>query len=641
MNIKLKRMEIQSFKGIRSQTVEFGDSTRISGANATGKTSLFDAFTWLLFDKDSLGNSKFNIRPLDKDGNKIHNTEIKVAATLDVDGKEVELSKTQKEKWVKKRGTSTPELQGNENVFEVDGYPKSEKEFKSFIAERLSEDLFKVLTNPQYFPNLPWKEQRAILMRFAEDVSDAQLAVELGDFDELVIELERAPSTDDIQKKYAKALSEWKKKQAEIPVRIDELEKTKADIDVAELELAKAALSRQLADSQEKKNALDRQIKEQGEKSRGIMELKFELSDLKRAANAELDKRNREATNEMLKASNVVAEIKQKISAFEKSIEIDEQRRKNLLERIQKLGAEFKAMQNAVFDDSTTVCSLCGQEYPEERKAQMKADFEKHKQTKLEAISKQGKELMQEYKALDQNMKMQKAEATTLENDLRLSLDRLEVLKIVLYEMPDGVDISDREDVVALKKRIAEAEQAMVNEHEMFDERECIADGIERVQKQILSIAAQIAKAEGNKAIDERIAELQTEQRSVAQKVADQEKMIYLLEQFIRAKMDHVAAGINEKFDGVAFKLFDMQVNGGVKECCECTVNGVPYGSLNNGHRIVAGLTIIKALQTLYGAYLPIWVDNAESINEFNIPRMNNQMILLAVDENTKMKVEV
>jgi len=640
MNIKLRRLEIENFKGIKRRVVEFGDTTRISGANATGKTSLFDAFTWLLFDKDSLGSSKFNVRPLDGAGNKIHNVEIKVIATLDIEGKEVELSKTQKEKWVKKRGTSTPELQGNENLFEVDGYPKSEKDFKAFVAEILSEDLFKVLTNPQHFPNLPWKEQRAILMRFAEDVPDAQLAVELGDFDELVVELEKAPSTDDIQKKYAKALSEWKKKQAEIPVRIDELERSKADIDVAELERIKIETEVQLAELNIKKAEADERLKGLKGKADIVFDLKFKLSDLEREANADLDRKNREATNEMLRASNEVAEIKQTISALEKSMAIDEQRRKALYAQVQKLGDEFKAVQGSVFDESEAVCSLCGQEYPSEQKAQMRVNFEKLKQEKLEEISAQGNELAKEYKTLGHNVKQQKLETYKLEAVLKDKVGELETLKKVLAEMPDGVDISNRENVVALKKQIAEAEQAMVDEQNLSRERERVAYEIEPLQKQIWAVDAQIAKAEGNKAIDERIDELQTEQRAVAQKVADQEKMIYLLEEFIRAKMDHVAAGINEKFDGVAFKLFDAQVNGGFRECCECTVKGVPYGSLNNGHRIIAGLEIIKALQALYGAYLPIWVDNAESVNEFNLPDMANQMILLTVSEDKELKVE-
>ena len=201
----------------------------------------------MLFNKNSAGEEKFNVRPLDKDGHRIDNVEIKVVGVIDVDGKEVELSKVQKQNWVKKRGTDTVTLQGNVNSFEVDGYPKSEAEFKSYVSGLAqSEEMFKMLTNPQYFSSLKWKDQRDILMKLVAEVSDVELAKTDAKYAPLLGELEKAPSTDDIRAKFSKALSEWKKKQAEIPVRIDEAEKSKVDVDVAEQELLKADLERKI-----------------------------------------------------------------------------------------------------------------------------------------------------------------------------------------------------------------------------------------------------------------------------------------------------------------------------------------------------------------------------------------------------------
>lgn len=246
MKLKIRSLHMENFKGIKSLDVNFSNKTNIKGKNAAGKTTIFDAFTWLLFNKNSAGEEKFNVRPLDKDGKRIDNVEIKVVAVLDVDGKEVELSKVQKQNWVKKRGTDTVTLQGNVNSFEIDGYPKSEADFKAYVSGLAqSEDMFKLLTNPQYFSSLKWKDQRDILMRLATDVSDVELAQTDAKYAPLLGELEKAPSTDDIRAKFSKALSEWKKKQAEIPVRIDEAEKSKIDVDVAEQELAKADLTRE------------------------------------------------------------------------------------------------------------------------------------------------------------------------------------------------------------------------------------------------------------------------------------------------------------------------------------------------------------------------------------------------------------
>lgn len=191
-------MYIQNFKGCKDRTIEFGDKTRISGANATGKTTIFDAFTWLLFERDSLGSSNFDIRPLDENGKMIDNIEISVESKISVDGNEYELKKVQKQKWVKKRGTGTTELQGNINEFGINGYPKSQKDFKDFIAGIIDEDIFTLITNPAAFNALPWKKQREILMKFVGTFSDAEIAETFGErYAKLIPEL-RIASTEDI-----------------------------------------------------------------------------------------------------------------------------------------------------------------------------------------------------------------------------------------------------------------------------------------------------------------------------------------------------------------------------------------------------------------------------------------------------------
>lgn len=196
--VKLLSMHIQNVKGCKDRTIEFGEKTRISGANATGKTTIFDAFTWLLFGKDSLGSSDFDIRPLDADGKMVDNIEISVAAKISVDGDEYDLKKVQKQKWVKKRGTNTREFQGNVNEFEINGYPKSQKEFKEFISEIVDEDVFNLITNPNAFNALAWKKQREILMKFVGSFSDVDIAEGFGEkYTKLIPELKIA-STDDI-----------------------------------------------------------------------------------------------------------------------------------------------------------------------------------------------------------------------------------------------------------------------------------------------------------------------------------------------------------------------------------------------------------------------------------------------------------
>lgn len=672
----LKSIHMENFKGIKSLDVNFSNKTSIKGQNAAGKTTIFDAFTWLLFNKNSAGEEKFNVRPLDKDGNRIDNVEIKVVAVLDVDGKEVELSKVQKQNWVKKRGTDTVALQGNVNSFEIDGYPKSEADFKDYVSGLAqSEEMFKMLTNPQYFSSLKWKDQRDILMKLVTEVSDVELAKTDSKYAPLINELEKAPSTDDIRAKFSKALSEWKKKQSEIPVRIDEAEKSKVDADVAEQELAKADLERKVSECDQKisgaDNSLDRLQSEE-------LQLQFDLSGIMQTMNRELSDKRREcddmkyeASREFQNIHNQIADNQSRISGNEESIRKAEVERK-------KLGEQYN-MEKAktfdetpylfdeskwVFDENSTVCSLCGQKLPEDKIEQLKTDFEMKKAkakaeletkhmlalnefkssnaAKLQEIVNSGyekKNLIEKLTSENESLKKEMDELKQKENSALAKKNEAEKR---LSEIPAEADYSQNEEYAKLKARHNE----VLAEIEKLE-----SDGADQIvndlkaeksdlQSQLDEVNKIIAKASMNVEIDERIAQLQAEQKEIGQKVADQEQMLYLLEEFIRFKLDKVSESINSHFKTVNFKLFEMQLNGGMKDCCECTVNGVPYSTLNSGHRIVAGLDIIRSLSELYGVSVPIFIDNAESLNEFNVPDMDAQLILLSVSEDKQLKVE-
>lgn len=632
MKAFLKSLTLENFKGVKKQTYNFSDKTKIYGRNASGKTTIFDGFMFLLFNKDSNGNEKFSVRPIDKDGKQIDNVEIKVVATLDIDGKEVELSKTQKQNWVVKRGTQDRVLQGNVNSYEIDGYPKAEKEFKQYISELVSEDIFKMITSPAYFPNLAWKDQRAIIMRFVEDISDVDLARQNGEFSELIDELEKAPSTDDIQKKYQKTLTEWKKKQTEIPVRIDELSAQKTDIDVAELELQRNVLKEQIAENKAKQEDSSKQYEEYQKLADEVAKLKMQLSDMQRTADDDLAASRRTVQHEIDRLSACLSNSDLDIAKLKYELEDMENRLKSHTELLNGTRANWKAANERVFDENSLVCSYCGQEYPEDKKDALRAEFESNRQEELSDLTKRGNELKAQVDEYKEKIEQKKTEIAEQEKQKAGLPKQLEELGGKYNNIPKSADISETSEYKSLSQQISDKESAMQDFKEDTARQQLKAE-LDNLNEQLTEVERQIAKSEQNLKIDDRIAELQTEQREVAQKVADQEKMLYLLEQFIRYKMDRVSDSINEKFDGVSFRLFEVQLNGGIKETCECTVDGVPYQSLNSGHKIVAGLKIIKALQKLYNVYPCVFIDNAESVNNCNVPDMDCQMIFLSVDD--------
>lgn len=673
MKMMLKSLHLENFKGSKLLDVNFTEKTKIKGQNASGKTTVFDAFTWLLFNKNSAGEEKFNVRPLDKDGKRIDNVEIKVAAVLDVDGKEVELSKIQKQNWVKKRGTDTVTLQGNVNSFEIDGYPKSEADFKAYVSGLAqSEEMFKMLTNPQYFSSLKWKEQRDILMKLVSELSDVELAQTDAKYAPLLGELEKAPSTDDIRAKFSKALSEWKKKQAEIPVRIDEAEKSKVDVDVAEQELAKTDLERQIAGIGEQLKSAYKVVDNLEQQK---FELQFEINDCKRKANESLIKERRALEDRKDEATREFNDLHKKITILERGIGDKKRRIEALNGEKSELGKQYNAEitkvfdeapylfdeSKWVFDESTTVCSLCGQKLPEDKIEQLKADFEtrkakakegaadklkaakfsfdNHKKVELNRISTLGNEKKAEVEAL-------KAEIVDAEKNFpELRKQETEQAKIEnecikkLSELPEEADLSANEDYEALMKKEADLQaqidSARANSIDTSELEQKKAE-LETALEEAKAIIAQAAK---NVEVDERIAELQAEQKEIGQKVADQEQMLYLLEEFIRFKLNKVSESINSHFKTVNFVLFKEQFNGGMKDCCECSVKGVGYSDLNNGHRIVAGLDIIRSLSELYGVSVPIFVDNCEAVSSGNLPDMDSQMICLYVSEDKELVV--
>lgn len=633
--MKIKSISLQNFKGCKNATYTFdGKNVTVCGANGSGKTTIFDAFTWLLFGKDSLDNAKFEIRPLDKDGKQIDNVEIYVAATLEIDGKEVELKKTQKQNWVKKRGTQNPVLQGNVNEYEIDGYPRSEKDYKEYINGIVSDDLFKMLTNPTYFPNMPWKEQRATIMKFASDVSDIELATEDSRFAELLPEIEKAPSADDIKAKYQKSLTELKKKQIELPVRIDEISNSKVDIDVAELELLKNSLNEHIAVVKSKIADTDKQFEEYQKLSDGIMELKFAESDLVRKANEENIKARREIEDKITDKKFPLRQTEKTISDTENYIELSKRTAEKISENLKEIREKRKAENERVFDENSLVCSYCGQEYPQDRKEQIKAEFETHKAEELKAITDNGNLIKGRLDKEKETIDSLEKELVERRKSLEMLNNSIASLEKQLSELPTSIDVTGTEEYKAIQSQIAEKEQAMSQMNSADEVRKSLNYELECSQTQLIECEKKMAMSQKNIEIDERIEELQEEQRITAQKIADVEKMLYLLDEFIKYKLDKISDSINSQFEMVNFILFKSQLNGGIAETCECQYNGIPFGSLNSAARTQCGLDIIRTLQRMYGVFVPVFVDNRESCT--NIPTMDCQVISLVVSPTDK-----
>lgn len=641
MQGRIKTVTMQNFKGCADAVREFnGKNVTISGANATGKTTIVDAVWWCLFGKDSMGREKFQIRPLNKEGTQIDNLDIKVTVVLDIDGTEKEFSRIQKQKWVKSRLNGETTLQGNINEYEVDGYPVNEKAYKEVVSKICDEELFKILTNPTCFPTMDWKKQREILMRFVGDVSDVELAESNQEFALIVPELKKAPSLDDMKAKYQKKAKEIGKEMDAFPVRINTLEKSKVDADLSALELQRNSLYEQIADIKEKISGTDKQYEEYQKLSDGIMELRFSLADLERKANEESRKKRRELESKIKSVGYDVDRYNETIELEKKKMQTSEKSVSVCEEEINETRKKWTSANSMQFDENSKYCELCGQKLPEDKINELMSDFEQRKKSILADIEQKGNNLKSQIET-DKTCIVEYKSKIAIEENRKLSLQsEIENYQRQLCELPEIVDISGTDEYKKIQEQISEKESAMNQMNNTSDIRNEYMNKLDSLNKELIECAQAIALAMNNNDLDAEIEQLREEQRKKGQEQADCDKMLHLLDKFIKFKMETVSGKIQKALGGeISVKLFEQQLNGETKQACKLTVNGVPFNDLNNGHKIIAGLNLIKALQNLYAFYLPVFVDNAESINESNLPDMQCQIIKLKVSDDKELVI--
>ncbi|WP_313152098.1 DUF2813 domain-containing protein [Lacrimispora sp.] len=640
MNLRLKKIYIENFKGIKQLAIDFQEKTIISGQNATGKTTIMDSFTWLLFNKDSEGKSDFDIRPNDREGDPIDNVVIKVSAVLKADGKETLFTKTQEQNWVKKKGSEVSQLQGNINKYEINEIPKTEKDYKAYIEELMSEELFKLITSPQAFTSLKWKDQRTILLKLVSEVTDQDVIATDEKFIVISQTLQEF-SVDDLTAKAKKALKELNKRQAELPARIDEASKGLVQADFSECEIQKADLEQQIRKLEEQETSAAKAGEAIAQVNNAIMQKQFDLGELKRTANEALISQKREIQRRIDDAGYAFSGLIRDCERIEKEIQQKEElleSNRTFREALLKNHKEVQAMQ---MDPNNLCCPMCNQTLPVDQGEIKIAEFQANKQKSLEDIVKNGKQtatnignLEGEIKDLNERLDVCKANKIEQNKKKTAAMEELAAL-------PQQVELSDNPkyqflsaEIQKLENQVREMGTGSGYLNQLRQKKEELIARLDRVKATLIG-------KENNQRVQARVLELQQEQRTTSQLIADQERELFLLEEFTKAKMDLLSSRINAKFKLVNFRLFETQINGGYKETCECMVNGVPFSSLNTGHRVVAGLDIITALQGIYEVSAPIFIDNAESVNDFNIPDMEGQLILLKVSENSGLEVEV
>lgn len=681
MRMILKSLHIENFKGVKDKTYEFGKITRVSGMNQRGKTTIGSAWYWLISDKNYELTSNPNIKP-----DNVEDCIPTVTADVDVDGKEITLSKMQKRKVGKpdKNGVSKVTIT---NTYEINSVPKTERDFKAYLEELGFEfDKFLICSHPNVFTkDLSLKKKQDEMRKYLFTMASEKTDLEIAQMDKETADV--AKLLESYKFEEIEAMNNASKKKAveqldAIPNQIIGLEKAKVDVDVAEQELAKADLTRRIAECDKKIAGADHSLDELRDKE---MRLQLDISGITQTMNRELSNRRYEIDADLCGCEDELKHLEQTISLKENQIVGNEKAITDADAERKKIGEKYnaeyaKAFDEApylfdeskwVFDENSTVCSLCGQKLPEDKIEQLKADFESQKEkakadaeeklkakrfkfdtdkkvelNRLNTIGTEKKELITELTKKNADLN---TEIDALKKQEQDAIAKKEELSNQLSEIPSEADYTQNEDYVKLK---AERDKVLA------DIEKLESDGADKIvtdlkvekadlQSQLDEVNKIIAQAENNVQIDDKIADMQHKQNEYGQAKADAERILYQLKEVSKRKNKLLVEEINQHFGIVRWKLFDFQKNGEYKEVCIPTVLDEETGiykvfgdTTNTGREIEAKIDICNSFQKFFNMYVPIFLDGAESINDEYVPVVDTQLILLTVSEDKQLKVE-
>lgn len=636
--MRIKKIRLEKFKGFDSLEMRFdGRDVSLYGDNATGKTTVADAITWLLFGKDSRGKADFEIKPLAADGRAASNQEHSVEGVF-LDGpdenQEITLKKVYYEKWTRKRGRPSPGFTGHVTDHFVDGVPVKQKKYKKYkeaVAAIASEDMFRLLTTPGYFVgDMPWKERRKIVMEICGEESDAEIIAgrpELADLEKI---LPGGRSVDDHKKVVAAQREKINGELKKIPVRIDFVKRCMPSLP-----------GTTLAAEQDRAEELATEIANfglaagpTGALKRGLTDKQAELSRITTARSTEIHKKISARQTELSVKDSALGRYPLEMEAETDGI-ARRMRDIGTAEReMSRLMGCYDAATEAVWND--TICPTCGTPWAQDRAAEMQNAFKLDRASRLKALRTEYS-AQEEAKADLENQvvfrqgELQKLAARLADENGKADALAAEIATLfaAVGEKSPAMVVLEGE-ISALEQRIAAEDAGGSEEREKLTARKAEAEAELAAARQNIFLFGQVEAATA------RIDELLAEEKRLVSEFEALERELNLMDKFTRAKVEAVEGRVEKHFRVARFKMFNALINGGLEECCTVTVDGVPYGTgLNRGAEMAAGLDCIRTLSEHYKVWLPVIIDNAEAVTR--LPKMDCQVIRLVVSEQDKV----
>lgn len=642
-SIIIKRMRLINFKAFKDYSIEFnGHITTIQGCNGSGKTTIFDAFTWLLFGKNSEDKKEFGIKTKDADGNVIEKMPHEVSAILLVNGEEITLCRRLIEKWQKKRGSAVEEFTGNTEERFYNDVPCSVKEWGEKIDNICTEQVFKFITNPIYFNQQRPDVQRTMLFRMAGNISDDGIAAGNEDFRALLGKL-TGKTLDEYRKEIAARKKRIKAEIDTIPERIDERKRDMPEpsdwdsitASIAEKKQRKAEIEAQISDASKAYAAANDERMEQMKKIAGLKHQRLSLEiEIKNTVEADFHKMQAAKNEAMLKVKRLSNEIdfeKQNIEDINRKLDDRKAYREKLIAEWKEINARALA-----FDDEDFICPTCRRQFePDEieaRQQEIARRFNERKAHDLAENNETGKENKKLMQALENSIGQ--SEKSILSRKAELE----EIKSSEAYNSnpicQDATPIIEANPVYqSLSRQIVEFE-AKIKEPVGISDNAWLKEQCKQIDNEIYALNAMFANKDVIERNNARIAELEKQMRTQSDELAQLEGIEFTIAEFTKARMEEVDKRINGMFSLVKFKLYEKQINGGEAETCVATVDGIPYSDLNGAKKINAGLDIINAICKFEGITAPIFIDNAESVNRLLDTASQQIRLSVTFDEN-------
>lgn len=665
--VKIRKMTLHYFKGVKSREVEFGEEqTEVIGPNGCGKSTLMDAFFWCLWGKNAAGQSdtKFGIKTNDAEGKEIPHVDHEVKMHLTVDGLEMTFRRVMTPKYDKEDN-----LTGNTTAYYWNDVPMKQSEYNKKVADVISEDVFKLITSPYAFLSLPWEKQRDMLMRMAGDVSDADVA--RGN-DELTSLLARitGKSLEEYKREVANKLKRVDDAMKDIPARIDEvLRSMPAKPDVEALDGQKVAI-------QEEIESLDRAQRDEAEKinmlnadrnalAKKISNAKWEQHQILMAAESaernsihEANIKHDEAEREMSSLDMRLSQAEQKRNSImeeceKESLYIKQEKEKadkdleDLREKWMKVNAQtFQAedyLKCPLYGHTCNDGHACAK-YDENQGAAYEK-WEAAKKAELEATQTRGQQMKTRREQMDLQSLVVSKKAEEVEQKFKSFCEEIQQKKAEIGKqlaasprkpLVATVKGTDIPEWVSKGKEIDDMEQQLNGMliHEAPDQSEYT-----RKKKELIDALARVNSELSAMAIIERsnkrISELEEDNRKLGAQKAELEYERSTINAFEIAKTEMVGSKVNGMFKIVRWQMFQRQVNGEEVPACICMCGAARYNDVNKAGKINAGIDIASALMSAYQVSAPMFIDEAESSGNIYNPH-TSQRIILRFDRNTQ-----